>query len=173
MKYRNAFLFFLAAFLLQSTLVTSFGIMGITPNFILCMTVIFSFLYKGNQGLVFGVIFGLLQDIGFSILIGPSSMIYFFIALLMSEIRHYLYRDSILNLFFASAIGTGLYYPVHWLVLRVFRGNYRFVFMLKSLPLLFLFHFIIITVFYIAVGKRSIRHPRDRYYKGGRMYGIN
>lgn len=173
MKYRNAFLFFLIGFLLQSTLVLSISIMGVTPNFILCMTVIFSFLYKGNQGLVFGVIFGLLQDIGFSTLTGPSAMIYFFIALLMGEIRHYLYRDSLLNLFLASAIGTGLYYPAHWLVLMVFKGSYSFLYMMKSLPLLFVYHFIVIVIFYIAVGKRSIRHPQDRYYKGGKLYGIN
>ena len=65
MKHRTVLIFFIAAFLLQSTLVLNFNIAGITPNFILCMTVLFSFLYKGNQGLVFGVIFGLLQDIGF------------------------------------------------------------------------------------------------------------
>ena len=163
-------IFFIAAFLLQSTLVLNFNIAGITPNFILCMTVLFSFLYKGNQGLVFGVIFGLLQDIGFSILIGPSAILYFLIALLMSEIRHYLYRDSILNLFFVSIMGTGLYYVIYWLILMIFKSNYSFIYMIKGLPVLLVFNFIIMVAFYLAVGKRDIRYPRDRYYKRRRLY---
>ncbi|HPO05398.1 MAG TPA: rod shape-determining protein MreD [Bacillota bacterium] len=170
MKHRTVLIFFIAAFLLQSTLVLNFNIAGITPNFILCMTVLFSFLYKGNQGLVFGVIFGLLQDIGFSILIGPSAILYFLIALLMSEIRHYLYRDSILNLFFVSIMGTGLYYVIYWLILMIFKSNYSFIYMIKGLPVLLVFNFIIMVVFYLAVGKRDIRYPRDRYYKRRRLY---
>ncbi len=170
MKHGIVLIFFIAAFLLQSTLVLNFNIAGITPNLILCMTVLFSFLYNGNQGLVFGVIFGLLQDISFSILIGPSAILYFLIALLMSEIRHYLYRDSILNLFFVSAMGTGLYYVIYWLILMVFKSNYSFIYMMKGLPILLVFHFIIMVVFYLAVGKRHIRYPRDRYYKRRRLY---
>jgi rod shape-determining protein MreD len=170
MKYSSAFIFFLAGFLLQSTLALNISIAGITPNFLLCLTVLFSFLYKGNQGAVYGVIFGLLQDISFSILIGPSAMLYFLIALLMAEIRHYLYRDSILNLFFASAIGTVLYYTAFWLILMIFRGNYSFLYMIKNVPILLAFHFAVVVIFYLTVGKRSIRHPQDRYYKGRKPY---
>lgn len=158
--------------MLQSTLALNFNIAGVTPNFVLCLTVVFSFLYQGNQGLVCGVAFGLLQDIGFSILTGPSSLIYFLIAFVMSEVRHYLYRDSILNLFFASAIGTGLYYPLHWAILKVFKGSYDFLYMLRDLPVLFILHFIIIIIFYLTVGKRSNRYPEDRFYKSRRQYNI-
>ncbi len=165
MKNRSAFIFFLVGFLLQSTLVQSFSIMGVTPNFLLCLTILFAFLYQGNQGIIFGLIFGLLQDIAFSVLIGPAAILYFLIALLMSEIRHYLYRDSILNLFFASCIGTGLYYLAYWLILMVFKENYSFLYMLKDIPILLGLHFIVMVIFYLTVGKRSIRHPQDRYYK--------
>ncbi len=170
MKYSSAFIFFLTGFLIQSTLALNFSIAGVTPNFLLCLTVLFSFLYKGNQGPVLGVIFGLLQDIGFSILIGPSAILYLLIALLMAEIRHYLYRDSILNLFFATAIGTGLYYTSFWLILMIFRGNYSFLYMLKDVPILLALHFAVAVIFYLTVGKRSIRHPQDRYYKGRKLY---
>ncbi len=170
MKYRNAFLFFLAGFLLQSTLVLNFSVAGVTPNFILCLTVLFSFLYQGNQGLTYGVIFGILQDVGGSVLVGPSAMLYFLIALLMSEIRHYLYRDSILNLFFAAAIGTGLYYPTLWLILMVFRGNYGFLYMLKDIPILLALHFAFMVIFYLTIGKLSIRHPQDRNYRSRKLY---
>lgn len=165
MKYRSAFIFFLVGFLLQSTLVQNFNVRGVTPNFLLCLTILFGFLYQGNQGMVFGVIFGLLQDIAFSVLIGPAAILYFLIALLMSEIRHYLYRDSILNLFFASAMGTGVYYMAYWLILMIFKENYSFLYMLKDMPILLGFHFIAMVIFYLTVGKRSIRHPQDRYYK--------
>lgn len=157
-------------FLLQSTMVLHFSIAGVTPNLLLCLTVLFSFLYPGNQGALMGVVFGLLQDIAFSILIGPSAMLYFLIALLMAEVRHYLYRDSILNLFFAASIGTGLYYPAFWLILMVFKGNYSFLYMLKDIPVLLILHFAFAAAFYLTVGKRAVRHPEDRYFKSRRMY---
>lgn len=147
--------------------------MGATPNFILCLTLVFSFLYKGYQGIIFGVIFGLLQDIGFSILIGPSALIYLLIGLVMGEVRYYMYRDSILNLFLASAIGTGAYYTLYWLILMVFKGNYTFLHMARGLPILFVSHFIIIVLFYVFVGQRAIRHRGDRYYRSRKFYGIN
>jgi rod shape-determining protein MreD len=173
MKYRNALLFFFIGFLLQSTFFLNFNIMGTTPNFILCLTVLFSFLYKGYQGIVFGIIFGLLQDIGFSILIGPSALVYFSIALIMGEVRHYLHRDSILNIFFASAFGTMLYYASSWVILMVFKGNYSFLYMAKNLPALFITHFAIMVVFYLIVGKRSIRYPKDRFYGSAKLYRAN
>ncbi len=170
MKHKTAFIFFLAGFLIQSTLAQNFNVRGLTPNFLLCLTVLFSFLYKGKQGLVLGVIFGLLQDMSFSILIGPSAILYFCIALIITEIRHYLYRDSILNLFFASAIGTGLYYLFYWLILMVFRGNYSFMYMVKGLPILLAMHFALMVIFYVTVGRRSVRHPQDRYYRSIKPY---
>ena len=173
MKYRNALLFFIIGFLLQSTSFLNFSIIGTTPNFILCLTVLFSFLYKGYQGIIFGIIFGLLQDIGFSILIGPSALIYFLIALIMGEVRHYLHRDSILNIFFASVIGTILYYVSSWSILMVFKGNYSFLYMARNLPTLLAAHFILMVVFYLIVGKRSIRYPKDRFYGSTKLYRIN
>lgn len=170
MKYSSALIFFLAGFLLQSTLVLNFSSAGITPNFLLCFTILFSFLYKGYQGAVYGVIFGLLQDIAFSVLIGPSAILYLLIALLMAEIRHYLYRDSILNMLFTSSLGTMLYYIGLWLILMIFKGNYSFMYMLKNVPILLALHFAIAVIFYLTVGKRSIRHPQDRYYKGRKLY---
>ncbi|HZK02644.1 MAG TPA: rod shape-determining protein MreD, partial [Anaerovoracaceae bacterium] len=145
---------------------------GITPNFLLCLTVMFSFLYSGNQGMVYGIIFGLFQDIGFSILIGPSAMIYFLIALAMGEIRHYIYRDSILNLSFVSAIGTVLYYTMSWLILMVFKGNYSFLYMLKNIPILIASHIVLVIIFYFIIGKRMVRYPEERYYRSPKMYDL-
>ena len=130
MKYSSALIFFLAGFLLQSTLVLNFSIAGITPNFLLCFTILFSFLYKGYQGRVRRNL-RLVAGYCLSVLIGPSAILYLLIALLMAEIRHYLYRDSILNMLFTSSLGTMLYYIGLWLILMIFKGNYSFMYMLK------------------------------------------
>lgn len=170
MKYSTAFIFFIIGFLLQSTLALNFSILGHTPNITLCLVILFSFIFQGKQGLVYGIVFGLLQDIGFSILTGPSALIYFAIGLLIGELRHYLYRDSILNLFIASTLGTGIYYLANWFILMIFRGNYSFFYMVKGLPTLLALHFVLIVILYIAVRKRSFRHPEDRYYSSRKIY---
>jgi len=169
MKYRYAFLFFIAGFILQSTVINHLSFIGMTPNIVLCLVTMLPFLYEGNHGLVFGVFFGLLQDLSFSLIIGPAAVSYFIVALIMSAIRHYLYRDSIINIFFASIIGTILYYSINWSIIAVFGGTYDFIYVLKGLPVLLIYHIILMIAFYLLVGRRSIRHPQDRYYKSNKI----
>jgi rod shape-determining protein MreD len=127
-----------------------------------------SFLYEGYYGIALGVLFGLIQDLSFALIIGPSSLSYLLVALLMSELRRYLYRDSVLNIFLASVIGTTTYYGIYWVILAIFDGIYRIEIILFELPALLGHHFIIMVLFYAMIGRRSIRHPEDRYYKGNR-----
>lgn len=170
MKYRYAFVFFFIGFLLQSTVMVHFSVFGITPNLVLCLVILFSFLYEGNQGFTLGILFGLLQDMCFAIVLGPTAITYFIVAILMGEIRHYLYRDNVLTIFFAAVIGTSVYYILNWGIVTVFGGTYRFLYVMKELPILLVYHFILMVIFYLLVGRRAIRHPQDRYYKGNKLY---
>lgn len=170
MKYRYAFIFFYIAFLLQATVMIHINIVRVSPNLILCLVLSLAFMYEGYQGLVFGIIFGLLQDLSFSVIIGPTAVSYFVVSLLMNELKRFLYRDSILNIFFASIIGTIVHYTLNWGIVSVFGGIYDFIFVLKGLPVLLIYHIVITTAFYLIVGRRTIRHPQDRYYKGNKLY---
>ncbi|MGI6727559.1 MAG: rod shape-determining protein MreD [Anaerovoracaceae bacterium] len=165
MKYRYTLLLFFLGLLIQSTLMVHFRVLGVTPNIVLCFVTLLSFLYEGNQGVILGVICGLLQDLFFSVIIGPAAIAYFIVALVMEILKRLLYRDSILSIFFASLIGTFTFYIINWGIVSIFGGTYSFLYILKKLPILAIYHFVIMLIFYLTVGRKTIRYPQDRYYK--------
>ena len=61
MRYWKAGIIFLIAFFIQPSLLNMINIGGYTPNLLLCLTVIFSFLYeKEYYGPLLGAVSGLL-----------------------------------------------------------------------------------------------------------------
>jgi rod shape-determining protein MreD len=163
-------LLFIAGFILQSTMMLYINLLGITPNIILCLVVLFSFVYEGNQGIIYGIVFGLIQDICFSVLIGPAAISYFLVALLMIEIKRFLHRDSMLNIFLASLIATATYYLINWGIIALFGGIYSFLYVAKGTVILLILNSITMIILYQLIGKRSIRYPQDRYYSGKNPY---
>ena len=163
MKHRYIFLWFLAAFLLQSGFVLNFGIMGLAPNFILCVTLVFAFYYDSSATLVFALIFGLLQDVNFSVLIGPSALILALIVLAMNPLKNFFYRESILNVLMISTIGSLMYYGLMWLVIKTFKGVYTFTYMAKGLPILLLMNILLMLVLYFVLAKRLIALNRKKF----------
>ena len=85
-------LIYAAAFLLQCTVFNAVAIFGVTPNIVLVLTVIYSFFFEKLDGLVIGVIFGIIQDIFFGQVIGISALIYLLIGLLLKLVRTGVYR---------------------------------------------------------------------------------
>lgn len=170
MRYRAAALFFIAAYLIQSSALRGGGALGVAPDLILCLAVMFAFLYENRTGAVYGVLFGLVGDLAFSPVVGPSALGYLAVALLMGELRYYLYRDSLLNVGIATVAGTLVFYFIQWGILAVFGGTYHFLAMVGMLPLLLVFHLAVNVGFYLLVGRRSMRHPQDRSYTGTRLY---
>lgn len=170
MRYPYAFLMGGIAFLLQSTMLSHLSIFGTTPNLVLCSVILLSFLYEGTYGMAVGVVFGLIQDISFSLIIGPAAFCNFVVAILIGEVRHFLYRDSVFNLSLAALIGTITYYGLNWLILALFGGIYGIAVLLLKVPILFATQLVVLLVYYLSIGRRSIRHPEDRYYRGNRIY---
>ena len=84
MKYRYSFLVFLAAFLVQGTLLNLFSVFGVTPNLMLCLVVMFSLLYDNQMhGVVFECIFGVIADMCFMMYAGVSSLGYLAVSLIV------------------------------------------------------------------------------------------
>ena len=95
MKFRYSFLTFLIAFILQTTVMNHFGIFQMSPNLILCLVVIYSFLYQGFNGIINGILFGLLLDVCFAEIIGVAALSNFIVALICIELKRYLNKDSL------------------------------------------------------------------------------
>ena len=166
MKYKYAFLLFLVAFLLQTTLLNIIGVFGVTPNLLLCLVIIFSFLYDEEyHGLVFGVLFGLLYDICGAQYIGISAIGFMVIALAIMLINIVLNKELVVSIILITIAGTWLYQSLYWVIMAMLGSQYSYLYMLRRLPLHILYNTVITTILYYALIKKVIKHHKDRYYK--------
>lgn len=163
MKYKYSFILFFIGFILQSTLMQHFSIFGVTPNLLLCLIIIFSFLYDDDQGVIFGPIFGLIHDIIFAEIIGVSALSYLIIALICMELNRYLYRESFVSILIASSVGTTCYGLIYFGIIKMLGSEYAFIYMLKMVTILLFYNGFVMIIMYLFMSRRVIKHPSDKY----------
>lgn len=167
MKYRYSFLIFFIAFILQSTILNHFRIFQMSPNLILCLVVIFSFLYEGYHGLVFGIIFGFITDICFAGIIGAAALSNFTVALICVGMKRYFYKDSRISVTIVSVMGTVVYGLLYWSVNRMLGSGTDLLYVVEKEAVLLIYHIIITLIIYRFVSRSVIKHRSDRYmYRG-------
>ena len=169
LKYKYSFILFLIGFILQSSVMHHISIFGVTPNLILCLVIIFSFLYDDDHGIVFGLIFGLIQDICFSEIIGVAAISYLLIALLCLELNRYLYKESLISILIVSSIGTISYGLFYWGIIKMLGSEYEFIYMLKMEAILLIYNGIVMLIMYLIMSRRVIKHQSDRYIYQGNL----
>ena len=166
MKYWKASLFLLAAFFIQTSLLNLISIAGCTPNLILCMVVVLSFLYENEMyGVVFGAVFGLLYDICYSSVIGPTAISLVLVAILILVLREYANIENIVNMWVISAVSIVLYYGMNWGLFHMAGNPIGFVYVIKALPGVFLYSFTVVTLIYLILIRKAVKHRRDRYFR--------
>jgi len=166
MKYRYAACLFFVAFIIQTTLVNVISVYGATPNLLLCLVVIFSFLYdENNCGLVLGVVFGLLYDICFTEYVGIAALAFLIISLGIMLVNIVMNKEALLSVIIVSAAATVLYALFYWSIMAMLGSGYSFYYMLKSVPLQVLYNAVVVTALYMAMIRRVIKHHYDRYYR--------
>lgn len=166
MKHRYIFLIFLLAFILQTTIFNNFGVYQMSPNIILCLVVIFTFLYEGNHGMIYGLIFGFVLDICFAEIIGVAPLCYFTVALICIEMKRYLYKDSRISLTIVTCIGTAVYALLYWSAYKVLGMGVAFLYAMEKEAILLVYHIVITLAIYQFVSRR-FKHSGDRYmYRG-------
>ena len=166
MKYRYAVCLFSVAFIIQTTLMNVISIYGVTPNLLLCLVVVFSFLYdENNCGLVLGVIFGLFYDVCFSEYVGIAALAFLVISLGIMLVNIVMNKEAIISVVIVSAAATIAYALIYWSIMALLGSNYSFYYMIKFLPLYVLYNTAVVTALYLLMIKRVIRHHYDRYYK--------
>lgn len=167
MKYRTSFLIFLAAFILQSTVMNHFRIFEMSPNLILCLVVLFSFLYEGFHGIVYGIAFGFAADICFATVIGVASVSNFAVALICIGLKRYFYKDSRISILIVSILGTVVYSLLYYSLYRMLGNNTDFLYVMEKESVLLIYHLIVALILYQIVSRSVIKHRGDRYmYRG-------
>lgn len=167
MRYRYSFLIFFIAFILQTTVMNYFRVFQMSPNLILCLVVIFSFLYEGYHGIFLGLVFGFVSDICFAEIIGIAAICNFSVALICIGLKRYLYKDSRISVSIVSVVGTIVYALLYWSISRMLGTSADFLYVLEKQAVLLIYHIIVVLAVYQAVSRSVIKHRGDRYmYRG-------
>lgn len=166
MKYWKAGVLFLIAFFIQTSLLNLISIGGYTPNLLLCLVVIFSFLYeKDMYGLVYGAVFGLIYDACYSYVIGPTPIALLIVAVLVLILREYANIENIISMWIVSAVSFFFYYFVNWGLYRIAGTPLGLSYAFSHAIWIVLYSLAVITVLYVFMIKRVIKYHKDRYFR--------
>ena len=166
MKYWKAGIIFLIAFLIQPSLLNMINIAGYTPNLLLCLVVIFSFIYEDEMyGVVYGAAFGVLYDVCYSQVIGPTPIALTVVAICIILAREYANIENIINMWIVSIISFIAYYLMNWGLHRIAGNPIGIVYVFGKVPWIILYYMVVITIIYLILIRKVVKHHRDRYFR--------
>jgi rod shape-determining protein MreD len=165
-KTRYAVLLFSAVFIVQSTMLRYIAIRDVSPNVLLCLVIVFAFLYDEPIGVVFGVIFGILWDLEFGLYVGVSAISQMAAALLTMRIKRYLNHELLLPALAAGLAGMILNNAVYWSIHKLAGIPHTLLYILKPQPVLIAYNLLFVTIFHLILRRGVIRHRKDRDFKG-------
>ena len=152
MKKLPLFFIYLICFILQITVMHHFTFFGSTqfascPNLILVLTIVFSFFFEDFNGVAFGVIFGILQDMCVGPAGGISALMLFAIGITLQFVRFAVYRDNKFILFFVTAVCTAVYYAGYWCIATLMlETDVSFLYAVSKIPVSVVLNYIALLV---------------------------
>ena len=154
------------AFLIQPSLLNMINIGGYTPNLLLCLVVIFSFIYEEEMyGVVFGSLFGVLYDVCYSDVIGPAPIAFLVVAVGIMMAREYVNIENIFNMWIVSILSFCTYYLINWGLHRLAGNPIGIMYVFGKVPWIILYSMVVITMIYLILIRKAVRYRRDRYFK--------
>ena len=166
MKSWKAGIFFLIAFFIQCSFLNVISIAGYTPNLLLCLVIVFSFLYEEQiYGLLYGVLFGIFYDICFADVVGPTPIALVLVALVIFVLREYANIENIVNMWVTSLLSILFYYALNWGLQHLAGNPIGLLYVLKTLPWITLYSLSLMTVLYLILLRKMTRHRKGRYFR--------
>lgn len=165
MKIRIAAIIFSVALIVQGTLLNLISIGGVTPNLILCLVIVFTFLYENNYGIYFGLVFGFISDFCYSDVFGVASLGYLIVVLFIIKIRPIFNKENLLSVFIYGISGTIIYNGFYWCLIKLFDMGIDFTGFMKIQPLYIIYNLFFLIIIYYTLINKVISHRSDRYYR--------
>ena len=169
-KYIIGCLGFLLVFILQTTVLKHIAILGWSPNVLLCLVAVCSFLYEEKIGLVYGIIFGLLLDLVTGPFIGPSAIAFTLVYLIALALRTVFSYERIIPELLLAGISTPLYSFSVWLLSTLAGHPISIILVLRSLPVLLIYNGIIIILLHLLLVRTATRNKKDTKIKDKFIY---
>jgi rod shape-determining protein MreD len=162
MKYYIAIPVFLLAFLIQTTVLYHVTIFGYTPNLLLCLVIVFSFLYEEHYGLILGLAFGAMLDVSTSWYFGVQTITFLLTYTFVTLLRRVFNHETLLPDMLMAVIATPLNVFFVWGVYRLAGSPMTVMIPLRSLPVLVISQCILTGVLHLIFVRSVIRYRRDR-----------
>lgn len=128
-------LIILTGFVLQAGIFTQFAWFNVTPNILLMITCTFGFMRGKKEGIVVGIICGLLTDVFSGGILGIYTLFFAYLGWLNGFLYKIFFMDYILFPMFAVIVGDLMYgvyvYVVHFLI----NGRLNFIYYLNNVIL--------------------------------------
>ncbi len=165
-KHRHVFLIYLAAFLLQPFLQNLIPVIGNNINLILCLTVIFVFVYESpGQGVFFGSVFAMMNDLFYGQYTGPGALAMVLTGIAVYGLKYFAHIENFLNAIVFMIGATFVFATIYWGIYAAIDSSYTYGYAMSSiLPQLVLNSAVGLGVYLVLI-RRVIKHRRDRYYR--------
>ena len=166
MRYSRALILYVAALFLQPFLYNLFPGFGGQVNLFLCLGVVLTFVYDETlPGILFGCIFGLIEDAFFGMYVGPGALCLVTAGLAVMLVKNFTNKENFFNVVVLLPFSTWLYASLYWCIYAALGSPYSYVYAMKTLPLPMVLNLVVGSVLYLVLIKRVIKHRRDRYFK--------
>ena len=141
----------LLCYLLQVTLGRNIVIAGITPNFLIMITVLFAYIQGKKEGMFVGFFAGLIYDLFFTSLVGFSSLCFVLLAYLNGMFKNQFEENNFVDPVISMAVSTFAY------EFLIFIGN--FVLHNRLVAPFFIARIIIPEVVYTSIIALAVYKP--------------
>lgn len=166
MRYSRALILYVAALFLQPFLYNLFPSFGGQVNLFLCLTVVLTVVYDETlPGILYGCIFGLIEDAFFGMYVGPGALCLVTAGLAALLLKQFTNKENFINIVMLLLFSTWLYASLYWCVYAVLGSPYSYLYAMKTLPLPLVLNAAAGSVLYLVLIKRVIKHRRDRYFR--------
>ena len=165
-KHGHVFLIYLAAFFLQPFLQNLIPPIGNNVNLILCLTVMFVFVFEEpGQGIFFGSVFAMLNDLFYGQYTGPAALAMALTGLAVYGLKYFAHIENFVNAIVFMVGATLVFAAIYWGIYAAIDSTYTFGYAMRSVLPQTVINSVVGLGVYLVLIRRAIKHRRDRYYR--------
>ncbi|MDD2294531.1 MAG: hypothetical protein PHT29_04750 [Eubacteriales bacterium] len=123
-----------AAFLLQTNWLSTFSVIGVSANYVLCALILLNSYSERPAVYAGAVLCGLLSDLCLGQYVGVAALAYLAVSAVLRVVSRALDQHNVLAVVYTALWATVLYETIYWLILILFGGQYRWAYLLARLP---------------------------------------
>lgn len=146
------------AFCIQNCIFPFIPFLSAAPNLVLIFVFTLSFIYGKEEGMIYGIIAGIMMDLFYSVPLGYFTLLFIWIAYLNGSLSVYFYENYIFLPLLNCTINEVIYNLYIYVFRFLVRGKYNFLYYFKNVML----PEIIITLLFTLLLYKAILYCNKR-----------